>query len=70
LRVLPELSDPSPEDLPPLSLACGWPLGANGSLSCEWRHLHELRVEGPSGARKGGDRPPEWVRPTGLGRPA
>jgi hypothetical protein len=41
-------------DLPPLSLACGWPLGANGSLSCEWRRLHELRVENPSGARKGG----------------
>jgi hypothetical protein len=28
-----------------LSLACGWPLGANGSLSCEWRCLHELRVK-------------------------
>jgi hypothetical protein len=53
-----------------LSLACGWPLSANGSLSCEWRHLHELRVEGSSGARKGGpSRPPEWARPVGLGRP-
>jgi hypothetical protein len=45
-----------------LSLACGWPLGANGSLSCEWRHLHELRVEGSSGATKGGpNRDPEWA---------
>jgi hypothetical protein len=44
----------SSEDLPPLFLACGSPLGANGSLSCEWRRLHELRVEAPSGARKGG----------------
>jgi hypothetical protein len=58
-------------DLPPLSLACGWPLGANGSPSCEWRRLHEFRVEGPSGARKGGpNRPPEWATPAGLGRPA
>jgi hypothetical protein len=59
------------EDLPPLSLPCGWPLGVNGSLSCEWRRLHELRVEASSGARKGGpNRPPEWARPAGLGRPA
>jgi hypothetical protein len=42
------------EDLPPLSLACGWSLSANGSLFCEWRRLHEHKVEGPSGARKGG----------------
>jgi hypothetical protein len=41
-------------DLPPLSLACGWPLSVNDSLACEWRRLHELRVEGSSGARKGG----------------
>jgi hypothetical protein len=54
------------EDLPPLSLDCGWPLGANGSLSCEWQCLHELRVEGPSGARKGGRTNPRG----GLGRPA
>jgi hypothetical protein len=67
----------SSDDLPPLSLslslslACGWPLGANGFLSCEWRHLHELRVKDPSCARKGGtNRPLEWVRPAGLGRPA
>jgi hypothetical protein len=52
-----------------LSLACGWPLGANGSLSCEWWRLHELRVEGPLGARKGGsNQPPECARPAGLGR--
>jgi hypothetical protein len=53
-------------DLPPLSLACGWPPGANGSLSCEWRRLQGFRV-----ARKGG---PNWHRkwagPAGLGRPA
>jgi hypothetical protein len=63
----------SSEDLPPLSLslACGWPLGANGSLYHEWRRLHELRVEAPSGARKGGpNRLWNWARPTGLGRPA
>jgi hypothetical protein len=54
-----------------LSLACGWPLDTNGFLSSEWRHLHELRVEGPSGAKKGGaNRPPKWPRPAGLGRPA
>jgi hypothetical protein len=67
LRVERSLS----EDLPPLSLACGWPLGANGSLYCEWRRLHGLRVEAPSGARKGGpNRPWKWARPAGLGRPA
>jgi hypothetical protein len=41
----------------------------NGSLSCKWRHLHELRVEGSSGARKRRpNRPPEWARPAGLGQ--
>jgi hypothetical protein len=40
-------------DLPPLSLACGWPLGVNGSLPCEWRGLQGFRVEDPSGARRG-----------------
>jgi hypothetical protein len=55
----------SSEDLPPLSLACGWPLSANGSLYCEWRRLHELRVEDPSGAKTG------WTDArTGPGRPA
>jgi hypothetical protein len=54
-----------------LSLACGWPLGANDSLSYEWRCLHELRVEGSSGARKGWpNRALEWARTAGLGRPA
>jgi hypothetical protein len=60
-------------DLPSLSLACGWPLGANGSLFREWRHLQGLRVEDPSGARKGGAEPTPGVGqagrlgPTGLG---
>jgi hypothetical protein len=59
------------EDLPPLSLACGWPPGANGSLPVEWRCLQGFRVENPSGARKGGpNRPPEWARTASLGRPA
>jgi hypothetical protein len=58
-------------DLPPLSLACGWPLGGNDSLSCEWRRCHELRVEDLSGARKGGpNRCWKWARPAGLGRSA
>jgi hypothetical protein len=58
-------------DLPPLSLACGWPPGVNGSPSSEWRCLQGFRVENPSGARKGRpNRPPEWAKPTGLGRPA
>jgi hypothetical protein len=57
-------------DLPPLSLACGWPPGANGSLLVEWWRLQGFRVEDPSGARKGGpNRPPGWARPAGLGRP-
>jgi hypothetical protein len=55
-------------DLPPLSLACGWPPSANGSLSCEWWRLQDFRVEDPSGARKGGPkRPPKWGGPTGPG---
>jgi hypothetical protein len=58
-------------DLPPLSLACGWLLGANGSLYCEWRRLHEIRVEDPSAARKGGvNQCWKWARPARLGRPA
>jgi hypothetical protein len=50
-------------DLPPLSLslACGWPPGANGSPFCEWRCLQDFRVENPSGARKGGPNRPPWV---------
>jgi hypothetical protein len=51
-------------DLPPLSLACGWPPGANGSPPCEWRRLQGFRVEDPSSARKGGpNRPPNWAGP-------
>jgi hypothetical protein len=62
--------DPPPE-ISLLSLACGWPPGANGSLLCEWRRLQGFRVEDPSGARKGGsNRRREWARPAGLGRPA
>jgi hypothetical protein len=54
-----------------LSLACGWPLGANGSPLCEWQRLQDFRVEVPSGARKGGpNRPRDWARAAGLGRPA
>jgi hypothetical protein len=57
-------------DPPPLSLACGWPPSANGSLPVEWRRLQAFRVEDPSGARKGGqNRQPEWAWPAGLGRP-
>jgi hypothetical protein len=56
-------------DLPPLSLACGWPSGVNGYPLCEWRRLQGFRVEDPSGARKGGpNRPPEWAGPASLGR--
>jgi hypothetical protein len=66
-------------DLPPeisllslsLSLACGWPPGANGSPPVEWLRLQGFRVEDPLGARKGGpNRPPGWAGPVGLGRPA
>jgi hypothetical protein len=56
-------------DLPlSLSLACGWPPGANDSPPVEWRRLQGFRVEDPSGARKGGlNWPPEWVGPTSPG---
>jgi hypothetical protein len=58
-------------DLPPLSIARGWPPGANGSLPCEWRRLQGFRVEDPSGARKGGpNRRQKWAGPAGLGQPA
>jgi hypothetical protein len=61
----------SSEDLPTLSLACRWPLGANGSLFREWWHLQGLRVEDPSGARKGGPNRPgtEPGRPAWADRP-
>jgi hypothetical protein len=60
-----------PEDLPPLSLACGWPPGANGSLPANGGAsralgLKILRVQGKGGP----NRPPEWARSAGLGRPA
>jgi hypothetical protein len=54
-----------------LSLVCGWPPGANGSLSREWQCLQGRRVEDPSSARKGGpNRPQNWARLAGLGWPA
>jgi hypothetical protein len=53
-------------DSPPLSLACGWPPGANGSLPVEWWRLQGFRVKNPSGARKGG----RTGHRSGLGRPA
>jgi hypothetical protein len=40
-------------DLPPLSISCGWPLSANGSLSCEGASrtlgLKILQVQGKGG---------------------
>jgi hypothetical protein len=66
-----ELNDPSPK-ISLLSLSSLWM-----ASRCEWLSPlrmavpHELRVEGPSGARKGGpNRPPEWARTADLGRPA
>jgi hypothetical protein len=62
-----------PSEISLLSLACGWPLGANCSPFREWRRLQGLRVEDPSGARKGGGEPtPELgqagrLGPIGLG---
>jgi hypothetical protein len=58
-------------NLPPLLSSVCMASRANDSLSSEWRRLQQLRVEGSSGARKGmPNRPPEWARPAGLGRPA
>jgi hypothetical protein len=57
----------SPSEISLLSLACGWPPSANGSLPYEWRHLQGFRVENPSGARKGGGRTDVG---SGPGRPA
>jgi hypothetical protein len=54
-------------DLPPLSLACGWPASANGSPLYEWRCLQGFRVENPSGVRKEGGRTDVG---SGPGRPA
>jgi hypothetical protein len=62
---------PPSGDPPPLSLACGWPPGANGSLPLEWWRLQGFRVEDPSGAREGGpNRRRNWAGPAGLDRPA
>jgi hypothetical protein len=54
------------EDLPPLSLACGWPLGANGSLPCEWWRLQELGLKILGVQKNGGRTDPQ----SGPGRPA
>jgi hypothetical protein len=60
-----------PLEISLLSLDCGWPLGANGSLFCEWRRLQDFRVKDPLGARKEGrNRPRDRARPASLGRPA
>jgi hypothetical protein len=55
-------------DLPPLSLACGWPLGANGSLSViggasRVLGLKILRVQGKGGQtdHRGGLGRPTWA---------
>jgi hypothetical protein len=57
-------------DLPPLLSSLWMASQANDSLSCKWRRLQQLRVEGSSGARKGGlNQPSEWARSAGLGRP-
>jgi hypothetical protein len=53
-------------DLPPLLSSLWMASQANSSLSCEWWCLQQLRVEGSSGARKGGANQPR----SGLGRPA
>jgi hypothetical protein len=53
----------SSEDLPPLSLACGWRVGANGGASRDLG-LKILRVQGKGGPNQRR----EWARPTGLGR--
>jgi hypothetical protein len=60
-----------PNDLPPLLSSLWMASRVNGSLSCEWRPLQQLRVEWSSVARKRRpNRPPEWARPAGLGRSA
>jgi hypothetical protein len=72
--------DPPPE-ISLLSLACGWPLGANGSPFREWQRLQGLRVEILRVQGKGGRTDPgsgpgrpawaDWPRPipARLGRP-
>jgi hypothetical protein len=75
-----EMVDP-PLEISLLSLACGWPLGANGSLLYKWRRsrtlgLKILRVQGKGGRtdpRSGPGRPAWADRPMPLpaqfGRP-
>jgi hypothetical protein len=57
------------EDLPSLSLSCGWPPDANGSPLYEWRRLQCFRAEDPSGARKGGAEPTLGVGQAGRPGP-
>jgi hypothetical protein len=64
----------SSEDLPPLSLACGWPLDVNGGASTNLG-LKILRVQGKGGQTNAGTRPgrPAWANrpkpiPARLGR--
>jgi hypothetical protein len=74
-----ELGDPPTERSPSsLSLACGWPLSVNGSLSCEWQDLglKVLRVQekgGRTNPRSGPGRPAWADRPRSIpaqfGRP-
>jgi hypothetical protein len=54
----------------PSSLSSLWMASRCEWLSpCEWWHLQGLRVEDPSGGRKGGpNQPRNWARPAGLGR--
>jgi hypothetical protein len=75
-----EMVNPPPE-ISLLSLACGWPPGANGSPLCEWWHLQGfrlkiLRVQGKGDRTDVGSGPgrPAWAdrpRPilARLGRP-
>jgi hypothetical protein len=63
------MSDPPPEIS--LLLSSFWMASRREWLFLsEWRRLQGLRVEDPSGARKGGpNRPRNWARPADLGRP-
>jgi hypothetical protein len=53
-------------DLPPLSLACGWPPGANGSLLANGGASRALGLKILRVQRKGGRTDPR----SGMGRPA
>jgi hypothetical protein len=58
-------------DPPRLSLACGWPPGANDSLPLSNGGAQDFRVQDASGARKmGPNRSLERAGPAGLGRSA